>query len=62
MSEQDVWPVLGRAVADPAFAARLQQVVMQRGDLGHALAAEGFRVPPEELQKLAAPRTFRPTR
>ena len=54
MSEQDVWPVLGRAVADPAFAFRLQQVVVQGGDLAQALAAEGFHVPLEELPKLAA--------
>jgi hypothetical protein len=55
MSEQDVWPVIGRAVADAAFAARLQQVVLQGGDLAQALTAEGFRLPPpEELPKLAA--------
>jgi hypothetical protein len=54
VSEQDVWPVIGRAIADPAFAARLQQVVVQRGDLAHALAAEGFHVPFEDLPRLAA--------
>jgi hypothetical protein len=52
--EQDVWPVIGRAIADPAFAFRLQQVVAQGGDLAHALAAEGFPVPLEDLPKLAA--------